>query len=116
PVNNQLAVAKILKAYIYWNLTDRWGDVPYSQALQGEENFVPAYDTQQAIYQDLFLELKEATDMMEPGSITNDIMYDGDMDQWRKFANSIRLLMALRLSEVEPATAQSEFKDRKSVV
>jgi len=109
PVNNQLAVAKILKAYIYWNITDRWGDVPYSQALQGEENFIPAYDTQQAIYQDLFLELKEAVDMMVPGSITNDIMYDGDMDQWRKFANSIRLLMALRLSEIDPATAQAEF-------
>lgn len=109
PVNNQIAVAKILKAYYFWNITDRWGDVPYSESLQGEENFTPAYDTQESIYQDLFQELKEAVSLIEPGSINNDIIYDGDMDKWRKLANSIRMLMALRLSEVDPATAESEF-------
>lgn len=109
PVANQVAVAKILKAYFFWNLTDRWGDIPYTEALQGSDNFTPAYDTQEFIYTDLFAELKEATAMMVSGSIQNDIVYDGDMGKWRNFANTIRLLMALRLSEVDPATAEQEF-------
>lgn len=109
PIDNQLAVAKILKAYYYWNLTDRWGDIPYSEALQGADNFTPAYDTQESIYNDLFAELKAANSMMVAGSITNDIVYGGDMDKWKKLANTIRLFMALRLSEVDPGMAKTEF-------
>lgn len=111
PVANQVAVAKILKAYFFWNLTDRWGDLPYSEALQGSDNFTPAYDTQEFIYNDLFSELKEANSMMVSGDIQNDIVYGGDMEKWRKFANTVRLLMALRLSEVDETTAQQEFVD-----
>ena len=44
PIENQIAVAKILKAYYFWNLTDRWGDIPYSEALKGQEDFTPIYD------------------------------------------------------------------------
>lgn len=109
PVANQKAIAKILKAYFFWNLTDRWGDIPYSEALQGADNLTPVYDTQEFIYNDLFAELKEANSMMVSGDIENDIMFDGDMDQWRKFANTVRLLMALRLSEVDSGKAQEEF-------
>src|SRR5690606_35323145 len=43
---NELIVAKVLKAYYFWNVTDRWGDVPYTEALRGAEDFTPAYDTQ----------------------------------------------------------------------
>ncbi|MCY7349268.1 MAG: SusD/RagB family nutrient-binding outer membrane lipoprotein, partial [Cytophagaceae bacterium] len=50
---NQIAIARILKAYIFQWITDRWGDVPYSQALKGNENFSPAFDRQQDIYNDL---------------------------------------------------------------
>ena len=53
---NQIAVARILKAFFFLNITDRWGDVPYSQALKGKEAFSPVLDTQQAIYTDLFKE------------------------------------------------------------
>ncbi|GHA41334.1 hypothetical protein GCM10007103_23460 [Salinimicrobium marinum] len=109
PVANQVAVAKILKAYYFWNITDRWGDVPYSEALQGSEDFTPAYDTQEFIYNDLFEELKEATGMMVPGNIDGDIIYGGDMEKWEKLGNTIRLLMALRLSEVAPEKASEEF-------
>lgn len=109
PIANQRAVARILKAYYFWNLTDRWGDIPYSEALQGNENFTPTYDTQESIYTDLFEELKQATAMMENGDLSNDIIYGGSMDKWEKFANSTRLLMALRLSEVNPSLAEAEF-------
>ncbi|MDG3582965.1 SusD/RagB family nutrient-binding outer membrane lipoprotein [Galbibacter pacificus] len=111
PIENQLAVAKILKAYYFWNITDRWGDVPYSEALQGVDDFTPAYDTQESIYTDLFAELKEASDMMVSGNLSNDIVYDGDMGKWERFANTIRMIMALRLSEVNPATAEAEFNN-----
>lgn len=109
PVVNQIAVAKILKAYFYWNITDRWGDVPYSEAVMGADNFTPAYDTQKTIYQNLFQLLKEADEAIVPGSISNDIVYGGNMDKWKKLANTIRLLMALRLSEVDPDWAETEF-------
>lgn len=110
PVENQKAVAKILKAYFFWNVTDRWGDVPYFEALQGSDNFTPAYDTQQAIYYDLFEELTEANNMIVSGNISDDIIYGGDMSKWQKFANTLRMLMALRLSEVDEDKARTEFK------
>lgn len=109
PIANQLAIARILKAYFFWNMTDRWGDVPYSEALQGTDNFTPVYDTQESIYNSLFEELKEAGEMIVAEDISNDIVYDGDMSKWQKLGNTIRLLMALRISEAAPAKAMEEF-------
>ncbi|WP_299754824.1 SusD/RagB family nutrient-binding outer membrane lipoprotein [uncultured Pontibacter sp.] len=109
PVANQLAVAKILKAYYFWHTTDRWGDVPYTEALQGSKNFTPKYDSQESIYNSLFALLDEADQQIVSGSISNDIIYGGDMAKWQKLGNTIRLLMALRLSEVDPAKASAEF-------
>lgn len=109
PVANQLAVARILKAYFFWNITDRWGDIPYSEGLQGTDNFTPAYDTQESIYNSLFEELEGAGEMIVPGDIDNDIVYDGDMSKWQKLSNTVRLLIALRLSEVAPAKGMEEF-------
>ncbi|MGN8226189.1 SusD/RagB family nutrient-binding outer membrane lipoprotein [Gracilimonas sp. BCB1] len=110
--DNQKAVARILKAYIFWNVTDRWGDIPYSEALQGTEEFTPVYDSQESIYEDLFAELKAAAEQIdESGSLSNDIIYEGDMGKWVKFSNSLRLLMALRLSEVNASLAETEFND-----
>lgn len=111
PVVNQLAVAKILKAYFFWNITDRWGDVPYSESLMGADDFTPAYDTQESIYNSLFQLLEEANNMIVPGGITNDIVYNGDMEKWRKLGNTIRMLMALRLSEVAPEKGREEFNE-----
>lgn len=109
PVNNQLAVAKILKAYFFWNITDRWGDVPYSQALKGADNFKPSYDTQESIYNSLFQLLDEANTMIVSGNISNDIIYNGDITKWKKLGNTVRLLMALRLSKVNAVKGKDEF-------
>ncbi len=109
PNSNQIAVARILKAYMFWHMTDRWGPIPYSEALQGRENFTPKYDTQEFIYKDLFKELKEASAQITSGTIQGDFLLDGDMDAWKTFANSMRLVMALRLSEVAPDLAKTEF-------
>lgn len=112
PIVNQKAVAKILKAYFYWFLTDRWGDIPFTEALKGRDNFSPKYDKQQDIYNALFKLLDEANASITTGSLTaikNDIMYNGDMTKWKKFANTVRMLMALRLSKVDPAKGAAEF-------
>jgi hypothetical protein len=107
---NQLAVAKMLKAYYFWNITDRWGDVPFSEALKGSADFTPKYDTQESIYDELFKLLDEANAMVTAGSLPSDVIYAGDMTKWKKFGNTIHMLMALRLSEVSVGDkAKNEF-------
>jgi hypothetical protein len=109
PVANQLAVAKILKAFYFWHITDRWGDIPYSEAVKGKGDFTPKYDMQKDIYDSLFNLLDQANNMIVTGNIINDVVYGGDVTKWKKLANTIRMLMALRLSEVDVNKAKDEF-------
>ncbi len=109
PIANQVAVAKILKAYIFWFLTDRWGDIPYSEALKSTANFTPKYDKQQDIYNSLFTLLDEANAAIVTGNIKNDIMFNGDITRWKKLGNTIHLLMALQLSKVDAVKGALEF-------
>lgn len=113
---NQIAVARILKAYIFWQLTDKWGDIPYSEALKGSSVKLPKYDKQEDIYLDLIKELKEASAQLD----NNGVVFKGDVlmnyagtgtattvnAKWRKFANSLRMLIALRTSKVYPNAGQ----------
>ncbi|MEP3389482.1 MAG: SusD/RagB family nutrient-binding outer membrane lipoprotein [Reichenbachiella sp.] len=99
--NNQVQVARIMKAWAFHNLVDIYGDVPYSQALSGADVATPVYDDQRDIYIDILNELKEASEAIVPGvSISGDLIYSGDVDQWVKFANSLRLRVAMRASDV----------------
>jgi hypothetical protein len=77
--------------------------------LKGSDNFTPKYDTQDFIYNNLFQELEEANNMIISGAIKDDIIYGGNMSKWKKLGNTIHLLMALRLSEVNPGKASEEF-------
>jgi hypothetical protein len=104
---NQVAICRILKAYKYWQITDALGDIPYTQALKGQEGiFSPVYDRQEVVYKDMFKELREAADQFDNNTqvpaMKGDIIYSGDRDKWKKFANSLRLLMAVRLSKKYP--------------
>ena len=73
---NQIAIARILKAYIFWNMTDRWGDIPYTGALKGDPNC--AYDTQQTIYYGIINEMTQAVAQFTTGAaIQGDIVYGG---------------------------------------
>lgn len=113
---NQIAIARILKAYIFWNITDRWGDIPYSESLKGAVIKLPKYDKQSDIYVDLVKELKEATAQFD----NNGVIAKGDIlmnyagtgavaavnTKWKKFANSLRMLIALRASKVFPNAGQ----------
>ncbi|ELR68608.1 hypothetical protein C900_00211 [Fulvivirga imtechensis AK7] len=108
---NQIAVAKILKAYFFLHATDRWGDLPYSEALRGAENLTPVYDPQSAIYSSIAEELDDVIEEFDNGAAPKgDILYNGDISKWRKFANSLRLKMALRISKVAPDKAKTEFE------
>lgn len=112
---NQIAIARILKGFIFWKLTDRWGDIPYSEALQGAANLTPKFDKQEDIYFNILKELKEAAASFDVGApIKGDIIYGGNTAKWQKAANSIRMIMAMRLTERYPAAggkAAVEFAD-----
>jgi hypothetical protein len=105
---NQLAIARIAKAWFFSIVTDRWGDVPYFDALK--LNFNPKYDKQADIYTDLFKELREASAQFDGGAVVKgDILFNGDVTKWKMFANSLRMVLALRLSKAAPAQGKAEF-------
>lgn len=108
---NQIAVARILKAYYFWWLTDRYGDLPYSESLQGSLNYYPVYDLQKDVYYGVFDELTAAVAQLDealPGP-SGDILLGGDVSRWKLFANSIRLYASLRLIKNDFAKGQTEF-------
>lgn len=111
---NQGAVAEILSQYVFQALTDYYGPIPYTQALKGDSGVItPEYDTQDVVYNGMLAALTDAVNEIEVGGSTpfedGDLIYGGDMDKWRKFGNSLRMRMAMRMVDVEPGTAQSEF-------
>lgn len=118
---NQIAVAKILRSYIYWTVTDAWGDIPYSEALQGAGNLTPKFDKQEDVYFGLLKDLKDAVNGFDNGATPKgDILYgsltqnDNRILAWKKLGNSIRMLMAMRLTNKYPAAggkAAVEFAD-----
>lgn len=113
--DNQAAVADILMVWNFQMLTDVWGPVPYSEALKGMAQDAisqPAYDSQESIYKDLISRLTADAAAITPGASPfgrEDLIYGGDMAQWRKLANSLRMRLAMRLSEVDAAYAETEF-------
>ena len=118
---NQIAIAKILMSYYYLHMTDRWGDLPYSEALKGPEGMLkPAFDSQEAIYDGAIQTLKDAVTMLDLTAprcsacpvgyqVNGDVLLSGVMSRWAKFANTIRLRAALRLSKANPTKAATEF-------
>ncbi len=105
---NQIAVARILKAWMFQILTDTWGYVPYNEALQGETIKQPAYSSQQDIYDGVLTMLDDATTNMDVNAlgVSGDIIYGGDMSLWKKFANSLKLRVAIRMSYANATKAQ----------
>jgi hypothetical protein len=113
-VANRMAIARIMRVLIFQRITDLYGDAPYFEAGLGfhEGIFSPRYDPQEEIYNDMFNELDQAVNMIgspTPDDYTRaDLVYDGDLDQWQRFGNSLRLRLALRLVKVDEARAQQE--------
>lgn len=103
-------VAKICKAFSYTTMVDMFGDLPFSQALQGAGNEAPVYDDDAAIYAACIALLDEAkSDLatstgLTPG--TDDIFYGGDVVKWRKLANTLKLKLYNNMRKVQDVTAQ----------
>ena len=111
---NQIAVAKILKAWTFQTLTDTWGAIPFEEALQGAENPSPAYSTQEEVYTGILELLTEASDSINvsaDGFRSGDVFYNGDMAKWKKFANSLKMRAAMRISDVKPGQAQTAIQE-----
>ncbi|RYF96350.1 MAG: SusD/RagB family nutrient-binding outer membrane lipoprotein, partial [Chitinophagaceae bacterium] len=86
-----------------------------SEALLQNANLVPKFDKQEDIYVDLFKELKEASAQFDGGvAVTGDIFLNGSAERWKSFANSVRLIMALRLSKANPTLGKTEFLAAKA--
>jgi hypothetical protein len=96
------AAAKILRAWSFLYITDIWGDIPYTEALQGfsaDGTLTPKYDTQESIYTDLSAQLEEANQTLTGTTVnfgSGDLIYGGDPVMWRKLANSLRLRLLNR--------------------
>lgn len=109
------AALRIYRVYIMSIITDVYGDAPCSEAGLGfiDEKYNPRYDKQEDIYSWFFTELKDAVSALDPAGdrITGDVVYSGDIAKWKKFANSLRLRFAMRISGVAPDKARAEFED-----
>ncbi|WP_346861571.1 SusD/RagB family nutrient-binding outer membrane lipoprotein [uncultured Draconibacterium sp.] len=102
-----IALGKFFRAYYFFQLTLTFGDIPYSDALQGETNetYTPVFDTQKDVFTGILDELKEADELLSSDNsiIAGDIVYNGSTEQWRKCINSFRLKVLITLSEKDAA-------------
>jgi hypothetical protein len=109
---NQEAVGLIWRAWLFHQVTDLWGDIPYTEALSGRTNTRPVYDAQQQVYAGIIADLATAVGKISAtgGSFgSGDILYGNNMDRWRRFANSLRMRLAMRMAERNPTGARDAF-------
>jgi len=100
--NNVMGVALVLQAYGYSVLTDIYGNIPFSEAMTADEgNFLPAYDSQEAVYTGVLSLLDQAMALLGTGGTIDgisDILYHGDVQNWKRFAASLKFRSLMRVS------------------
>lgn len=110
---NVNAALRIMRVYVASVLTDIYGDVPYTEAGLGflNGNIRPKYDTQKDIYMSFFPELQKCVGQFDASQerISSDALFNGDLEEWKNFANSLCLRYAMRIYNVEPDTATKYF-------
>jgi hypothetical protein len=108
---NTRAAALIWKSFVFHRLTDLYGDVPYSEAGGGyrQQIFYPKYDAQSDIYAGLIADVEAALALLDPSkpAVGGDILYDGDVEKWRRFGGSLLLRLGTRLEHANPVLAQA---------
>jgi hypothetical protein len=104
-------MAYILKAYTVQLTTDAFGDIPLAEALKGNQFGSPHYQAQSVVYDSIFnyidkgIGLLSVANSSNPG--TQDILFQGNTDQWKAFANTLKLRAYLRIAKVDPAKASA---------
>ncbi|TKK71560.1 SusD/RagB family nutrient-binding outer membrane lipoprotein [Ilyomonas limi] len=109
-MSNLYNVGTLMKVIIMQRITDVYGDIPYSEALQAKAGITqPKYDSQQDIYNSMLTEVETAVNALDASKTTptNDVIYGGDIAKWKRFGYSLMLRLAMRLTKVDPATAQT---------
>lgn len=109
-LDNLANISVIMKVLIMERVTDCYGDVPYSEAFKAQEGVAqPVYDTQESIYKSMLSELDAAVGALDAGKAkpSADLLYKGDIGQWKKFGYSLMLRVAMRLTKVDAATAKT---------
>jgi hypothetical protein len=107
--SNLINIGNIMFVFILQRTTDMYGDCPYSQADMAQQGIkYPVYDTQQSIYNEMLTDLDNAISKLDVNrpKPTADLFYNGDITRWKKFGYSLMLRIAMRLTKVDPATAQ----------
>ncbi|MBN9297786.1 MAG: SusD/RagB family nutrient-binding outer membrane lipoprotein [Filimonas sp.] len=108
--NNLIQMSRILWVLMMQRITDIYGDIPYTQAGMGDQGIIyPVYDKQADIYKDMLSRLDNAVNALDAAKPmpTGDLLYNGDIDKWKKFGYSVMLRVAMRLTKIDPAMAQS---------
>jgi hypothetical protein len=110
---NYKGVALVLRSWVFTSLTDNYGDIPYSQAANISEHLTPAYDKQKDVYFAILDDLKTAQASLTASGkpILGDVIYNNNISLWKKFANSLRLRVALRIADREPDKAKQVLAD-----
>lgn len=106
---NLIGVGDIMFALILQRVTDMYGDCPYSQADMAQQGIkYPVYDKQQDIYNQMLAGLDQAISRLDPNQPkpTDDLLYNGDIAKWKRFGYSLMLRIAMRLTKIDPVTAQ----------
>jgi len=104
--NQYTGVVKVLLAYNWMVATDIWGDMPYQEAFKGTEILQPKFDSQEFIYSEIFRLLDEADGLLieSSGGLlvgSEDLVFGGDIEKWKKFSKAVRAKASLHLSEVD---------------
>lgn len=121
--SNYRAIGKIMESFEFQILVDLYGDIPYSEALKRGENPAPTYDNAQSVYENLIVVLDQAMQMIDNASTealvpsVDDIIFGGDMQMWKKFANTIKLRILVRQSDISGRESylQENFSGMNSV-
>ena len=105
---NYKGVALVLRSWVFMLLTDAYGDIPYKQAASIDQYLTPAYDAQKDVYAALLDDLKTAQALLNTSgkAIAGDIIYGNNIALWKKFTNSLRLRIALRIADRDPDKAK----------
>ena len=113
-----VGVSKLLQAHAFSVITDMFGDVPFSEALQGRTNITPAYDKQENIYPALITMIDEGLTALSAGTetISGDVVYGGDVAKWKKYGNSLKLRLLNHLSSRQPNAAANFLASNPSLI
>jgi hypothetical protein len=110
---NYKAAGVIMRSWLFQVVTDLFGNAPYTQAANIQQYLTPKYDEQKDIYTGILAELKAAVAQIDQSGnpIQGDLLFNGNMLRWKKFANSLRLRIALRIADRLPDEARTVFEE-----